>query len=246
MKNEAAWRPSKFVVKNGRLRGSRTTGALSAASRLNADIVASLYDRHVPTFARGRLLDLGCGNVPLFGLYKRFVADVVCVDWGNSLHKNEFLDFECDLTQDLPFPAAAFDTIILSDVLEHIPEPMDLWKEMARVLTKDGHLIMNVPFFYCLHEQPHDYFRYTEFALRRFAQAVGLIPVELIVTGGVPEILTDIVAKTIVSVPLVGAASAAFLQWITYGAINTRLGRSVSARTARNFPFGYFLVARKA
>jgi SAM-dependent methyltransferase len=246
LKNEAAWRPSKFVLKDGKLRGSRTPGALSVASRLNADIVASLYGRYVPTFASGRLLDLGCGNVPLFGLYTSFVSEVVCVDWGNSLHKNEFLDFECDLTQQLPFADSAFDTIILSDVLEHIPEPMKLWQEMARVLRTNGHLIMNVPFYYGLHEQPHDYYRYTEFALRRFAQSVGLTTVELTVTGGVPEILADLVSKNVVRVPMVGPGVAAFVQWFTHGAVNTKIGRSVSARTGKNFPFGYFLVARKA
>jgi SAM-dependent methyltransferase len=246
VKNAAAWQPSKFVEKNGRLRGSRSPSALSVSSRLSADIVASLYERHVPTFARGRLLDLGCGNVPLFGLYRRFVSEAVCVDWGNSLHINQFLDFECDLTRPLPFAASEFDTIILSDVLEHIPEPLDLCKEMARVLRQGGYLIMNVPFFYLLHEQPHDYYRYSEFALRRFGELAGLIPVELITTGGVPEILTDVTAKTIVSVPLVGPAFAAFLQWITSGFIKTKPGRRLSTQTGRRFPFGYFMVARKA
>ena len=246
MKNEAAWRPSKFVEKNGRLRGSRSPRALSVSSRLNGDIVASLYDRLIPAYARGRLLDLGCGNVPLYGLYSRFISEAICVDWGNSLHKNPFLDFECDLTQPLPFAGSEFDTIILSDVLEHIPEPMGLWKEMARVLRPGGHLIMNVPFFYLLHEQPHDYYRYSEFALRRFAQEVELTAVELIITGGVPEILADIVAKTLVSVPVVGRPAAAFTQWLTSGFINTTPGRAMSTRTAGKFPLGYFLVARKA
>lgn len=245
MKNEAAWKPSKFVLKAGRLRGSRARAALNVGSRLNADIVASIYQRLIPQFARGRLLDLGCGNVPLFGVYREHVSQTVCVDWGNTLHKNEFLDFECDLTQPLPFEAAAFDTIILSDVLEHIPEPMNLWKEMARVLSPNGHLIMNVPFYYWLHEQPHDYFRYTEFALRRFATAVELTPVLVQVTGGVPEILADIVAKTLVAVPAVGAPMAAFLQWSTLALVNTRLGRRVSDRTGKSFPLGYFVVARK-
>ena len=74
----------------------------------------------------------------------------------------------------LPFGDSEFDTIILSDVLEHIPVPEHLWKEMARILSRNGKIIMNVPFYYCLHEAPHDCSRYTEFALRRFVEMSGL------------------------------------------------------------------------
>jgi SAM-dependent methyltransferase len=41
------------------------------------------------------------------------------------------LDFECDLTKPLPFADGEFDTIILSDVLEHVPQPERLWSEIA-------------------------------------------------------------------------------------------------------------------
>ena len=37
---------------------------------------------------------------------------------------------------------------------------------MARVLTKDGVLILSAPFQFRLHEQPHDYFRYSPHGLR--------------------------------------------------------------------------------
>jgi SAM-dependent methyltransferase len=68
----------------------------------------------------------------------------VCVDWSNSLHGNDFLDAECDLTKDLPFADASFDSILLSDVLEHIPTPERLWREMARLLKPEGKLLLFV------------------------------------------------------------------------------------------------------
>ncbi len=245
MQNKDKWRPSKFVYCNGRLKASRNTAELAISSRLNADVTAAHYDAYLGKYARGRLLDLGCGKVPLFEAYKDRVIDNTCVDWGNTLHKNEHLDLECDLTRPLPFAAGEFDTIVLSDVLEHIAEPMTLWREMHRVLASDGMLILNVPFFYWLHERPDDYYRYTEFALRRFVEAADMTLIELKATGGVPEILADMIAKTSARVPLVGRAIAVTVQALTLAWVRTRLGRDISSRTAVRFPLGYFLIATK-
>lgn len=167
MRNKESWKPSKFIYKKGRLTATKDPAELAIHSRLIADITAKNYEHLLSKYAHGKLLDLGCGKVPLYAAYRDHVEENICVDWENSLHQNEFLDFNCDLTQNLKFNDGEFDTIILSDVLEHIPEPQRLWDEMARILAPDGVIIMNVPFFYFLHELPHDYYRYTEYALRR-------------------------------------------------------------------------------
>ncbi len=245
MRNRESWRPSKFVVARGRLRASRDTAELAISSRLNAAVTASHYEMYLRKYARGRLLDLGCGKVPLFEAYRDRVTDNTCVDWGNTRHKNEHLDLECDLNEPLPFATGEFDTIVLSDVLEHIAEPMSLWREMHRVLAADGTLILNVPFFYWLHEQPADYYRYTEFALRRFAEATEMTLLELKATGGVPEILADLIAKTSARVPLIGPAIAVMVQALTLALVRTGPGKSLSSKTAGRFPLGYFLVAAK-
>jgi SAM-dependent methyltransferase len=245
MKGKETWKPSKFVYRNGKLAASRNPGAVAVGSRLSADIVASYYDTYIRRYARGRLLDLGCGRVPLFGAYRDFVTENICVDWDNSAHKNEHLDLECDLTKTLPFASGEFNTIILSDVLEHIAEPLQLWSEMSRVLTGGGRIIMNVPFYYWLHEQPHDYYRYTEFSLRRFAEATRMNIVLLTAVGGVPEIIGDMVAKTIVQLPHAGKSLAALTQHLTSIFIRTGVGRKVSERTRNLFPLGYFLVVEK-
>jgi len=190
-------------------------------------------------------LDLGCGKVPLYEAYRAFVTDIVCVDWGNTLHKNEHLDCEVDLTQHLPFKNREFDTIILSDVLEHIPVPEELWKEMARILSPNGTILISVPFYYWLHEEPHDYYRYTEFALRRFVDLCDLRLVELQSIGGAPEVLADIFAKNIVRLPKLGRPLSLFAQWLTSVFVDTTFGGKVSESTGRSFPLGYFLIAQQ-
>ncbi|MCB1706409.1 MAG: class I SAM-dependent methyltransferase [Halioglobus sp.] len=245
MKNREKWQPSKYVHRNGKLVASRDRHEVGVASRLITDLIAEAYDSSIPKYVKGRLLDLGCGKVPLFSAYENYVTDNICVDWDNSLHRNEYLDSECDLNEKLPFPDKEFDTIILSDVLEHIPKPEDLWQEMSRILAIDGRVIVNVPFYYWLHEQPHDYYRYTEFALRRFVEGSGLRLVNIRPIGGAPEIMADIFAKNILGLPLLGHAIAVFCQWLTARFVETRVGEKISGRTSHSFPLGYFLIAEK-
>jgi len=239
------WVPSKFVRRNGRLKASRDSSEVAVGSRMISDVIARYYDENLKLHAKGRLLDLGCGKIPLFDAYRRYVTDSVCVDWENTEHKNDHLDFEADLTKELPFSDGDFDTILLSDVLEHIPEPERLCKEIARVLTPTGKLLMNVPFYYWIHEQPHDYYRYTEFALRRLMEHSGMQVLQLEPIGGVPEIMADIFAKNVVHVPVAGNAIAMLSQWATSAIMRTSVGRRLSAGTMHAFPLGYFLVAEK-
>ena len=245
MRNKEKWKSSKYIYKKGKLVASRNQKEVGIGSRLIADLTAKSYDSTLKQHAKGHLLDLGCGKVPLYGAYREFVTDNICVDWDNTLHKNEYLDYEIDLTKNLPFSDNEFDTIILSDVLEHIPVPEQLWKEMARILSRNGKIIMNVPFYYWLHEEPYDYYRYTEFALRRFVETSGLRLIQLEPIGGAPEVMADIFAKNILRLPKLGRSLAVVAQWFMLGFIRTKFGKKVSDATGSSFPFGYFLIAEK-
>lgn len=245
MKNIQQWRPSKFIFRDGVLRGSRNPYDLQVSSRLVADIVASYYQKYLPAYAKGNLIDLGCGKIPLYAMYKDHVDSTTCVDWEHSVHQNPFLDQTCDLNETLPFPDKTFDTILLSDVLEHISEPVKLWYEMERILRPGGSLVLNVPFFYKLHEIPHDYFRYTEFALRKFAANCNLNIVVLEPMGGIPEIATDLLAKLFYKIPLAGKMLSVASQVMCRLFLKTAVGRKTSRKTSAQFPLGYFLVAVK-
>lgn len=245
MRNAEQWSPSKYVLRRGRWRGSRDARALGVGSRLIADRVVSLYEVHAAGVVRGRLLDLGCGLAPLYGLYGPKAAAVTCLDWPQSVHASPFVDVEADLTQPLPLDDAAFDTVILSDVLEHVTEPAHLWSEIERVLAPGGHLLMNVPFLYPVHEAPHDHARYTRFALQRFAAEAGLAVRVLVPVGGSLHVMADLLAKHLAVLPLAGPALAAAVQGLV-GALD-RFGwaRRLAERSAEHFPLGYFMVAGK-
>ena len=241
MKNQSSWAPSKYVVSGGRLRGSRDELELGTGSRLIGDLVAASYERHLRTHATGRLLDLGCGKVPLYATYAPHVSEVTCVDWAPGDH----VDVACDLSQPLPLDDSRYDTIILSDVLEHISQPEALWREMARVLAPNGKIIMNVPFYYSIHSHPDDYYRYTNFALARFVKINGLELVHLAPIGGIVEVFVDLAAKALAKVGSIGIPASAVAQSAAFAFSRTGPGRRVLRVSARNFPLGYFLVARR-
>jgi SAM-dependent methyltransferase len=59
----------------------------------------------------------------------------------------------------------SFDTIICTQVLEHVPNPFLAINEIYRVLKPGGTLFLTVPFLNNLHMEPHDYWRFTEYSI---------------------------------------------------------------------------------
>lgn len=209
------------------------------------DLIAEVYDLKLRKYFKGKVLDLGCGKVPLYQLYKDYASEVICADWKNSLHKNKYLDKNIDINQNLDFDSCEFDTVLLSDVFEHIIYPNKLMIEIHRILKTDGNLIMNVPFFYYLHEEPYDYFRYTKFALQTLAEEAGLKVLELHAYGGVLEILVDLISKIVLVIPLIGKTISRCGQTFAWIILKTKLGIKISERTSAKFPLGYYMVVKK-
>lgn len=245
MKNKEKWVPSKFIFYQGKLRASRNKKDVLVTSRLSVDLTAEFYHSNLSIYAKGQLLDLGCGKVPLYEAYRDKVENNICVDWENTFHKNDFIDRFVDLNKSLPFEDSTFDTIILSDVLEHIQDPMLLWREMNRVLKKEGILIMNVPFHYWIHEHPFDYYRYTRYALEYFAAKSDFQIISIEELGGSIEVLTDFVSKNIRVVPILGDFFANLIQWSNLIFLKTKVGRNALKITSKYFTLSYGLVAKK-
>ena len=141
-------------------------------------VIAALQT--VAPLARGRLLDVGCGEKPYLNLFLPYVTQYVGVEHEASFKETQSSQRSLgpDVLYDgkrLPFADGEFDTVLSVQTLEHTPEPQALIREMARVLHPEGRLLLTAPFSFRLHEEPHDYFRYSPHGLRALCAEAGLV-----------------------------------------------------------------------
>ena len=246
MKNIDKYKPTKYIRFFGKFIPSFDNKELNTASFITAYTVLKKYEKNIHYF-KGNLIDLGCGKAPFFILYKDKVKNPFLVDWSGNDNKkpNSCIDLNHDLTKKLPLSDNTFNTAILSDVLEHIPEPQKLINEIHRILKPESYLIMNTPFFYPLHEEPNDYYRYTRYALEYMCKNAGFKKVNIEVVGGIVEIIFDILMKILSKLPYIGL----ILNWLIilfYTILSlTKIKHVINATSKGKYPLGYFCILQK-
>jgi len=106
-------------------------------------------------------------------------------------------------------------------------------------------MLLNVPFLYWIHEEPSDFYRYTEFALKYLLGKVGFKNIKFEFIGSPVEVIADIIIKNTAHIPLLGDPLAIFLQCFTLFFNKTGFGRKVKDIVAYIYPLGYFVIAEK-
>ena len=121
-------------------------------------------------YAKGKLVDIGCGRMPYRKELEPLVYSYTGVDHPevSKLYLGGFKPEVLADAKKLPFKDKFFDVALLIQVLEHVDAPREVISEAARVLKPNGTLILSVPFFYPLHDMPYDFGRYTISALKSF------------------------------------------------------------------------------
>ncbi len=136
-----------------------------------------------------RVADIGCGEQPLRAQIEGMGATYTGVD----IEQNPQQTVEVLASiADLPLADSSFDTIVCTEVLEHVSDTYAAFGELARVLKPGGHLIITVPFAYPLHEEPYDYVRLTAHQIRECAHRVHLTVTELRTTGNELEVIATV------------------------------------------------------
>ena len=105
----------------------------------------------------GRVLDVGCGNKP----YGVWLDEEKVEHIGIDLYPSSKVDVVVKAGGSWPLETASFDTILCTQVLEHVVDLNETLNEITRVLKPKGILIATVPFIYNLHGAPEDYRRFS-------------------------------------------------------------------------------------
>jgi SAM-dependent methyltransferase len=125
-----------------------------------------------PSFLRGIVLDIGCGEKP----YRDFITPLANryygIDFPGSLHKKSLVDV-FSFADKLPVKDGSVDTIFTAAVLEHLEEPFEALKEFSRILRPNGCVIATIPLLWHVHEDPRDFFRYTSYGINHLFSKAG-------------------------------------------------------------------------
>jgi SAM-dependent methyltransferase len=124
--------------------------------------------RDLRTPADGRVLDYGCADLPYRYLFPPSVEFV-----GADLPGNPHATVELNPDATLPVDDESFDTVVSTQVLEHVTNPELYLAECFRVLRPGGRMLLSTHGIFVYHPDPVDYWRWTCAGLRHVVTEAG-------------------------------------------------------------------------
>ena len=142
-----------------------------AYNRLRRDKWMMRHANNIPSGSK--VLDVGAGGCPyksLFSHCEYFSHDFVQLSPEQIQDQKGYgkIDFVSDIL-DIPVPDNSYDIILCTEVIEHVPDPIAVIKEISRILKPGGTLLITAPLQSGLHQEPyHFYGGFTKYWYRKF------------------------------------------------------------------------------
>lgn len=108
-------------------------------------------------YVKGDTLDFGAGTAKYQHLIRPQTSKYTTFD----MVAGKNIDVVGDALNP-PFADKSFDTIISTQVLEHVEKPWIMVREIGRIIRPGGICITTAPFLVPYHADPYDFFRYTK------------------------------------------------------------------------------------
>ena len=132
--------------------GSETTASRQSVSEMKQS-TAKMYLSQVRRYSgmtKGRLLEVGCGDGDFLVIAEAEGWQVTGVEYSSAackraqtrLHQGEVL---CGELPQANLAADQYDVCVLSDVIEHVRNPLDFMREVYRVLKPAGTVLIATP-----------------------------------------------------------------------------------------------------
>ena len=129
-------------------------------------------------FLKGKSLEFGA-----YANYKKnfsyYTKSKSNFHYSNIENKQNKKIIKLDLRKKLKIKSKSYDNIFLYNVLEHIDDHSITFRELKRILNKNGNLFGSTPFLYQVHGAPKDYFRFTEDFLREKFEKNGFKKIKI-------------------------------------------------------------------
>ena len=110
-----------------------------------------------------RILDAGCGTSP----YRQYLPEG-CHYTGLDIEGAEgAADIRVRPEEPWPLDDNSFDSVLASQVLEHVSDPGFFLGEIRRALKPRGTLVLSVPFIYGEHGVPFDFRRFSVYGVKK-------------------------------------------------------------------------------
>ena len=115
----------------------------------NAEEVARLRGRSPGSERPMRFLDIGCGSGASVGAASALGWDAIGIDLDPQLiaegREQLKVDLRCVPILECGLPPGEFDFIKLRDVIEHLPDPLDVLGKVREILAPDGVVLLVTP-----------------------------------------------------------------------------------------------------
>jgi len=133
-----------------------------------------------------------------------------------------------------------FKNVFLLNVLEHIYNFKNCFKNCYQALDNDGYIYGATPFMFHVHGSPNDYFRYTEQSLRKALEDTGFKNIRVeIICGGIFICFYSSIARITERIPFLNNILFIICQTLDF-IINL-----FSKEIKKIFPLGYFFMGNK-
>jgi len=115
-----------------------------------------------------RILDLGCGARPYEPLFAPRASTYVGVDGRAGPGVDVVAPADA-----VPLPDASFDCVLCSQVLEHVPRPEAVIREVHRLLVPGGTALVSTHGVARYHPNPDDLWRWTHAGFQRLLETAA-------------------------------------------------------------------------
>lgn len=103
---------------------------------------------HLQAVPNGRVLDVGCGGGQILSNLQQHGWTVEGVDFDPqavAAARERGVQVRLGGLADQDYPAGTFDAVIMSHLIEHVPDPAELIRECHRILKPGGRLVIVTP-----------------------------------------------------------------------------------------------------